>query len=75
MDSRQGSGAKQADVMIDRHRSEGWGGALDDSWVLATMTGWRTVSFLKQGIVEEEQVGQEKESVQAGACQAKGVEN
>ena len=38
------------------------------------VTGWRRVSFLKQGIVEEEQVRQEKGSIQAGTCQVTGVQ-
>ena len=62
-------------VMMDGRRSEGQGGAQGDSQALAMVTGCRMVSFLKQGIMEEKQVGQEKGSVQAGTFQVKGMQN
>lgn len=37
------------------------------------VTGWGMVSFLKQGIEYEEQVRQERGSIQAGTCQVKGA--
>ena len=75
MYARQVSGAKQVSVMIDKCRSEGQGGAQGDSQALATVTGWRMVSFLKQGIMEEKQVRQERGSIQAGSFQVKGMQN
>lgn len=33
------------------------------------------MSFLKQGIGEEEQVGQERRSIQAGACRVMGAQD
>lgn len=59
--------------MIDGSSNEGQGGAQDDSQVAALVTGWRTLSFLKQGIEETEQVGQERGLIQAGTCGVKGA--
>lgn len=59
--------------MIDGSGNEGQGGAQDDSQVAALVTGWRTLSFLKQGIEETEQVGQERGLIQAGTCGVKGA--
>lgn len=59
--------------MIDAGINEGQGGAQGDSQLVAWETGWRTLSFLKQGIEETEQAGQERGLLQAGTCGVKGA--
>lgn len=62
------------DGVIEGCRSEGQGVVQDNSQVLPTVTRWRMVSFLKQG-TEEEQVWQERVSIQAGTCWSKELQN